>query len=47
MERNDALSKLLDDLDDADRQAIAAATPVLEKLAERLRSQTAAGSPRR
>jgi DNA-binding MarR family transcriptional regulator len=46
-ERNDALSKLLDDLDDSERQAIAAATPVLEKLADRLRSETAAGSARR
>lgn len=35
-ERNDALSKLLDDLDDHERQAIAAATPVLEKLGERM-----------
>jgi DNA-binding MarR family transcriptional regulator len=46
-ERNDALSKLLDDLDDSEREAIAAATPVLEKLAERLRSETQAGGLRR
>jgi DNA-binding MarR family transcriptional regulator len=46
-ERNDALSKLLDDLDDADRQAIAAATPVLEKLGEYLRNQAPPGSARR
>ena len=46
-ERNDALSKLLDDLDDDERDAIATATPVLEKLAERLRSQTPAGASRR
>ncbi|HTT92556.1 MAG TPA: MarR family transcriptional regulator [Acidimicrobiales bacterium] len=46
-ERNDALSKLLADLDDADRQAIVAATPVLEKLGERLRNPAPAGSPRR
>ena len=39
-ERNDALSKLLNELDDREREAIAAATPVLEKLAERLRSQS-------
>jgi DNA-binding MarR family transcriptional regulator len=46
-ERNDALSKLLDDLDDTDRQAVAAATPVLERLGERLRNQAATGSARR
>ena len=46
-ERNDALSKLLADLDEADRQAIVAATPVLEKLGERLRNPAPAGSPRR
>jgi DNA-binding MarR family transcriptional regulator len=46
-ERNDALSKLLDDLDDTERRALAAATPVLEKLGERLRNQTAVGSARR
>jgi DNA-binding MarR family transcriptional regulator len=46
-ERNDALSKLLDDLDDYEREAIAAATPVLEKLAERLQTQTPAGATRR
>lgn len=39
-ERNDALSTLLDELDDGEREAIAAATPVLEKLAERLRNHT-------
>ena len=36
-EREDALSRLLDELDEPERQAIAAATPALEKLAERLR----------
>jgi DNA-binding MarR family transcriptional regulator len=46
-ERNDALSQLLEELDDTERQAIAAATPVLEKLGERLRGQTTAGSARR
>jgi DNA-binding MarR family transcriptional regulator len=46
-ERNDALSRLLDELDDGEREAIAAATPVLEKLAERFRSQSVAGAPRR
>lgn len=46
-ERNDALSTLLDDLDDGEREAIAAATPVLEKLAERLRSHTVPAAPRR
>jgi DNA-binding MarR family transcriptional regulator len=37
-EREDALSRLLDELDGPERHAIAAATPVLEKLAERLRN---------
>jgi DNA-binding MarR family transcriptional regulator len=46
-ERNDALSKLLDDLDEEERQAIAAATPVLEKLGERMRNQAPAWSARR
>jgi DNA-binding MarR family transcriptional regulator len=46
-ERNDALSKLLAELDEPEQQAIAEAIPVLEKLSERLRSQSAAGSPRR
>lgn len=36
-EREDALSRLLEELDEPERRAIAAATPVLEKLAERLR----------
>ncbi|MGH9106721.1 MAG: MarR family winged helix-turn-helix transcriptional regulator, partial [Acidimicrobiales bacterium] len=36
-ERNDILSLLLRDLDGPEREAIAAATPALEKLAERLR----------
>ena len=44
-ERNDALTKLLDDLDDDEREAIATATPVLEKLAERLQSQRRPGPP--
>jgi DNA-binding MarR family transcriptional regulator len=38
-ERNDALSRLLAGLDEPSQQAIATATPVLEALAERLRSQ--------
>jgi DNA-binding MarR family transcriptional regulator len=46
-ERNDALSKLMDNLDDQERQAIAAATPVLEKLADRMSSQAPAWSARR
>jgi DNA-binding MarR family transcriptional regulator len=46
-ERNDVLSRFLDDLEPAERQAVAAATPVLEKLAERLRDQLPAGGPRR
>jgi DNA-binding MarR family transcriptional regulator len=37
-EREDALSRLLEELDEPERRAIAAATPVLEKLAERLRN---------
>ena len=37
-EREDALSQLLGELDEPERRAIAAATPVLEKLAERLRN---------
>lgn len=36
-ERTDLLSSLLDELDETERRAVAAATPVLEKLAERLR----------
>ena len=36
-EREDALSRLLEELDEPERRAIAAATPALEKLAERLR----------
>jgi DNA-binding MarR family transcriptional regulator len=39
-EREDALSKLLDELDDSQRRALAAATPALERLAERLRHTT-------
>jgi DNA-binding MarR family transcriptional regulator len=35
-ERNDSLSRLLSALDDADRQTLAAAVPVLEALAERM-----------
>jgi DNA-binding MarR family transcriptional regulator len=46
-EREDVLSRLLDDLDHEERRSIAAATPVLEKLAERLREQTSTGGTRR
>jgi DNA-binding MarR family transcriptional regulator len=46
-ERNDALSQLLTELDEPEQHAIAAAIPVLEKLSERLRSQTAADGSRR
>ncbi len=46
-ERNDALSQLLSELDEPEQHAIAAAIPVLEKLSERLRSQTAADGSRR
>ena len=46
-EREDALSKLLDELDEDERSAIAAATPVLEKLAERVREQSGRGGQRR
>lgn len=46
-ERDDVLSKLLDELDEPERDALAAATPVLEKLAEWLRDQTSTGRPRR
>jgi len=46
-ERNDALSRLLAELDEPEQHAIAEAIPVLEKLSERLRSQTAAESARR
>jgi DNA-binding MarR family transcriptional regulator len=35
-ERNDSLSRLLGDLDEADRQTLLAAVPVLEALAERM-----------
>ncbi len=35
-ERNDSLSRLLRELGDADREALAAAVPVLEALAERM-----------
>jgi DNA-binding MarR family transcriptional regulator len=44
-EREDALSQLLNELDELERQAIAAATPALEKLAERLRDQGPGGGP--
>jgi DNA-binding MarR family transcriptional regulator len=46
-ERNDALSRLLAELDEPEQRAIAEAIPVLEKLSERLRSQMAAESARR
>jgi len=46
-ERDDALSKLLDELGDDERASIAAATPVLEKLADRMREQSGHGSPPR
>jgi DNA-binding MarR family transcriptional regulator len=42
-ERNDSLSRLLGDLDDADRRTLAAAVPVLETLAERMLEQAPAG----
>jgi hypothetical protein len=35
-ERNDALSRLIADLDGADRRTLVAAVPVLEALAERM-----------
>ncbi|HTV10599.1 MAG TPA: MarR family transcriptional regulator [Acidimicrobiales bacterium] len=38
-ERDDVLSKLLDELDEGQREVVMAATPVLEILAERLREQ--------
>jgi hypothetical protein len=37
LERNDALSRRLRDLDPSERDALALALPVLEDLAERLR----------
>jgi DNA-binding MarR family transcriptional regulator len=45
-ERNDALSRLLRELDSADRDVVVAALPVLEELAERLveRQPDAAGT---
>jgi DNA-binding MarR family transcriptional regulator len=46
-ERDDVLSRLLDALEPHERQAIAAAVPALEKLAERLRDQAGCGSVRR
>ena len=46
-ERDDVLSRLLDALEPHERQAIAAAVPALEKLAERLRDQAGCGSLRR
>lgn len=46
-ERDDVLSKLLDELGEPERRALAAATPVLEKLAERLRDQAQGGSLKR
>lgn len=46
-ERNDVLSRFLDELGPEERQALATATPVLEKLAERLRDQLPSGGQRR
>jgi DNA-binding MarR family transcriptional regulator len=46
-ERNDVLSRLFDDLSPAERQAVAAVIPVLEKLAEHLRDQVGSGGNRR
>lgn len=46
-ERTDVLLGLMDELTSAERRAIVAATPVLEKLAERLRDQPPAGAGRR
>lgn len=43
-ERDDALSRLLAELEPRERQAIAVATPALEKLAERLRGQGGTGT---
>jgi len=45
-ERDDALSRLLRELDKEERSALAAATPALEKLAERLRDQASTAGPR-
>lgn len=42
-ERDDALSRLLRDLDQTDREALAAAVPVLESLAERLQQPHSLG----
>jgi DNA-binding MarR family transcriptional regulator len=39
-ERNDSLSRLLGDLDDAERQTLVAAVPILEALAERMLEHT-------
>ncbi len=44
-EREDALSRLLEELDETERRAIAAATPALEKLAERLGNPGTAPGP--
>jgi DNA-binding MarR family transcriptional regulator len=41
-ERNDSLSRLLGDLNDADRQTLVAAVPILEALAERMLEHTPA-----
>jgi DNA-binding MarR family transcriptional regulator len=41
-ERNDSLSRLLSDLDDADRQTLVDAVPILEALAERMLEHTPA-----
>lgn len=46
-ERNDVLSAFLDELESGERRAIADATPVLEKLAERLRDQATTEGHRR
>ena len=46
-ERDDALSVLMEALTDEERQALAAATPVLERLADTLRAQASAPGGRR
>lgn len=46
-ERDDVLAKLLEELDDAERQALATATPALDKLADRLREQASGGRLKR
>jgi DNA-binding MarR family transcriptional regulator len=45
-ERSDVLARLLDDLDDQDRQAIEAALPALEKLADLLAIDSAPAKER-